>query len=467
MSAVDDLARDLRNQVDEELASIETNDSGPKSFAARIEAWFSGLDANGKLFFTAGFPIIFVLALGGVALFGLWEASGVNGDPAVAAALRNASWSVIGVGAALVGMIALGARVITNDIIMTTKELASAMDRISHGDTEFEIPAKERVDEYGDMARALEIMRRGTRKLLQMTAREQILQERKQRLRDEQLEKMRELADHFDRTVGEVVVSVGAAANQLHSTATQMSDTASVSSSQADEVFEAVSEAATGAAAAAAASDEFAMSIGEISRQAASSSELASRAGEIAEQADGTIGGLASAAEQIGEIVGLISTIAKRTNLLALNASIEAARGGEAGRGFAVVASEVKELAAQTSRATEDVAAQIRAIQDSSKASVEALRTVNTQIAELGATSISIATAVDQQSIAGRELAQSIDRASTSTEMVNNHVRKVRDASMSTGAAASQVLGSASELQQQAQALRSEVDQFLSHIRND
>ena len=460
MSSVDDLARDLRQHVDNELVQ---SDHGPET--GKVEGWFSRLDSDKKLFVTTGFPILFILALGGTALFGMWQASSINGDPAVASALRTASWSVIGVAAAMVGMIALGARVLTNDIVVTVRQLAAVMERISRGETEFVIPSRQRTDEYGDMARSLEIMRRGTRRLLKLTADEQKAHERKARLREEQKEKMLMLADRFDRTVGEVVVSVGAAANQLHSTATQMSTSANTSSAQADEVFEAVSEAATGAAAAAAASDEFAMSIGEISRQAASSSELASRAGQIAEEADGTISGLASAAEQIGEIVGLISTIAKRTNLLALNASIEAARGGEAGRGFAVVASEVKELAAQTSRATEDVAAQIRAIQDSSKASVEALRTVNAQIAELGATSISIATAVDQQSIAGRELAQSIDRASNSTELVNSHVRKVRDASMTTGAAASQVLGSASELQDQAHALRSQVDEFLAHIR--
>ncbi|WJY19233.1 methyl-accepting chemotaxis protein [Alteriqipengyuania flavescens] len=459
MSSIDDLARDLRQHVDNELVQ---SDHDPET--GKVEGWFSRLDSDKKLFVTTGFPILFILALGGTALFGMWQASSINGDPAVASALRTASWSVIGVAAAMVGMIALGGRVLTNDIVVTVRQLAAVMERISRGETEFEIPSRERTDEYGDMARSLEIMRRGTRRLLKLAADEKA-HERKARLREEQKEKMLMLADRFDRTVGEVVVSVGAAANQLHSTATQMSTSANTSSAQADEVFEAVSEAATGAAAAAAASDEFAMSIGEISRQAASSSELASRAGQIAEEADGTIGGLATAAEQIGEIVGLISTIAKRTNLLALNASIEAARGGEAGRGFAVVASEVKELAAQTSRATEDVAAQIRAIQDSSKASVEALRTVNAQIAELGATSISIATAVDQQSIAGRELAQSIDRASNSTELVNSHVRKVRDASMTTGAAASQVLGSASELQDQAHALRSQVDEFLAHIR--
>lgn len=456
MSAVDDLARDIREQVAADMAGETAAPKVRDGFGSRVEHWFSHLSSDAKVTLNTAVPLLAVTAITGLAIFGLSGTGAWKLQLAIAA---------IGLVFCVVLMWTMS--MIGRDIVATVRGLNDAMQRISKGDTEFEVPFRNRVDEYGEMANVLEIMRRGTNRLLRLTADEKRQQGEKHRLRHKQMEKMRTLADRFDRTIGEVVVGVSTSANQLHTTASEMSASAAASTSQADEVFQAVSEAAIGASAAAAASDEFAMSIGEISRQASSSSELARRAGEIAEEADGTISGLVSAADQIGEIVHLISTIAKRTNLLALNASIEAARGGEAGRGFAVVASEVKELAAQTSRATEDVAAQIKAIQQSSTASVEALRTVNTQIGELGTTSISIATAVDQQSIAGRELAQSIDRASTSTDLVNTHVGKVREASLATGAAASQVLGSASELQGQAQMLRSQVDEFLAHIRQD
>jgi methyl-accepting chemotaxis protein len=182
-------------------------------------------------------------------------------------------------------------------------------------------------------------------------------------------------------------------------------------------------------------------------------------------EADETISALAASAEEVGQIVELIQTIAQRTNLLALNASIEAARGGEAGRGFAVVASEVKELAMQTSRATEKVAEQIRAMQSTTGASVKALRAIAGQVQDLESTAVSIATAVDQQSVAGRDLAQSIDLAARGTEKVSAHIEDVRQLSLSTGAAASQVLLSANELEAQASHLGDQVRGFLRTVR--
>jgi methyl-accepting chemotaxis protein len=167
----------------------------------------------------------------------------------------------------------------------------------------------------------------------------------------------------------------------------------------------------------------------------------------------------------VGKIVELISTIAQRTNLLALNASIEAARGGEAGRGFAVVATEVKELATQTGKATEQVAGQIRAMQDTTTASVTALRDIAQQIKQLETTAVSIAAAVDQQSVAGQDLARSIDLAARSAEDVTSNIDQVRETSLATGSAASQVLTSSTELEKQATYLKSKASEFIVHVR--
>ncbi|WP_296722101.1 methyl-accepting chemotaxis protein [Erythrobacter sp.] len=379
---------------------------------------------------------------------------------------------------ALIGAVVLllGLAYLSRDFSSKIGEITAGMNQLASGDRHFTISGGERKDEIGQMVRALELFQRAnkwmedrSRERSEKVEQELQLQQERERERIEadarKAAMLEDVALQFERTVGEVVGGVAAASSQLHTTATRMASSAEEASRRTGDVAASMEEANAGATAAAAASDEFALSISEISRQAASSSELARLATEATGEADETISALAASAEEVGQIVELIQTIAQRTNLLALNASIEAARGGEAGRGFAVVASEVKELAMQTSRATEKVADQVRAMQSTTGASVKALRSIAGQVKELESTAVSIATAVDQQSVAGRDLAQSIDLAARSTENVAGHIEDVRKLSLSTGAAASQVLSSANELEAQATHLSEQVRGFLSRVR--
>jgi methyl-accepting chemotaxis protein len=384
---------------------------------------------------------------------------------------------ILGVLAAVgAAVLLLGLAYLSRDFARKINEITDGMTRLADGDRNFDIAGAERQDEIGAMIRALDLFKRASKRL-EMWARErsekaeqelQLQQERERERREAEARKaalLDEVARQFERTVGDVVSGVAAASSQLHTTASRMATSAEEASRRTGEVATSMEEANAGATAAAAASDEFALSISEISRQAASSSELARLATVATGEADETISALAASAEEVGQIVELIQTIAQRTNLLALNASIEAARGGEAGRGFAVVASEVKELAMQTSRATEKVADQIRAMQSTTGASVKALRAIAGQVKDLESTAVSIATAVDQQSVAGRDLAQSIDLAARGTEKVSGHIEDVRQLSLSTGAAASQVLSSANELEAQAAHLGDQVRGFLQTVR--
>ncbi|MEM6908957.1 MAG: methyl-accepting chemotaxis protein [Pseudomonadota bacterium] len=385
--------------------------------------------------------------------------------------------TIVSVLAVLAGLILLiGLHYLSRDFSRKITEVTSGMTRLAKGDRDFQIDGRERQDEIGEMLRALNLFKRANRQL-EVWARERAeradeeVRQQQERAREREENESRkasllnEVAKQFERTVGEVVDRVAAASSELQTTATRMASTAEETSESTSSLVKNMQEANTGATSAAAASDEFALSIGEISRQASSSSELARLATDATVEADTTISALSDSAEQVGQIVELIQTIAQRTNLLALNASIEAARGGEAGRGFAVVAAEVKELAMQTSRATDQVGEQIRAMQDTTGASVSALRAIAGQVKELENTAVSIASAVDQQSVAGQNLAHSIDLAARGTEQVSGHIEDVRSLSLSTGAAASQVLTSANELDQQASHLSEQVRTFLSRVR--
>ncbi|MBO6609285.1 MAG: methyl-accepting chemotaxis protein [Altererythrobacter sp.] len=373
---------------------------------------------------------------------------------------------VIGLAAAVM---AYGLRYLSNDFAKKVSEVTSGMTKLANGDSNFEIEGIERRDEIGEMLRALALFKRANVRL-QKWAKERADRAKadaaeQERIQEEKAQVLRDFAAQFERSVGDIVGGVAAASSQLQITATDMAKSAEESTHQTSLVSKSMEEANAGATAAAAASDEFAMSIGEISRQAASSAELAREASSTASDADNTISELAASAQEVGQIVELIQTIAQRTNLLALNASIEAARGGEAGRGFAVVASEVKELAMQTSRATEKIADQIKSMQDTTGASVTALRSIASQVDQLENTAVAIASAVDQQSVAGQDLARSIELAAQATDAVSSHIDDVRELSLSTGAAASQVLGSANNLEEQSRMLNSQVETFLSKVR--
>ncbi len=392
----------------------------------------------------------------------------------------NYFWAMIAIvsGLALLALLVLlaGSRYLSRHFSSKISEITNGMNALAGGDRDFEVSGHGRKDEIGEMANALELFKRANRKM-EVWAQERAeraeehirMQEERDRTRQEDEARksklLEDVARQFESTIGDVVSGVAAASSQLQTTATKMAATAEQSSERTREVSQSMNEANSGATAAAAATDEFALSISEISRQAASSSDLARLATDATVEADATISELSNSAEEVGQIVELIQSIAQRTNLLALNASIEAARGGEAGRGFAVVASEVKELAMQTSRATEQISDQIRDMQDTTGASVNALRSIAGQVRELETTAVSIASAVDQQSVAGQDLARSIDIAARGTDRVSGHVEDVRELSLSTGAAATQVLTSATELEEQATTLSNQVDEFLRQVR--
>lgn len=375
-----------------------------------------------------------------------------------------------------IGASIFGARRIAASVSSKINKLTQAMESIVAGDTSTEIPARECSDEIGAMARALEVFRRSSFQLGELTQsraseveeqlnRQKALAEEMRKMKQEKSHLLESLADGFEVSVGELITSVSAASEQLKGTSAQMVKVADGSNGQADSASAAMKNASANVTAAAAATDEFALSINEISQQATASASLARDATALVASANTRMDGLSSAAEEVGEIAGLIQTIAQRTNLLALNASIEAARGGEAGRGFAVVASEVKELAMQTSAATSSVAEKITAMQDSTRSSAKDLNSIYDQIGELEKVAVVIATAVDQQSVSGEELARNIDTVAEGSRQVSELLVALREASEETGGAAGDVVASANALGTHATDLREKAGRFIADVR--
>ena len=217
-------------------------------------------------------------------------------------------------------------------------------------------------------------------------------------------------------------------------------------------------------AAVSSATEELANSILEISRQISAAADIASDAARDARAADTIADALQTGAAKIGEVIGLIRDIAEQTNLLALNATIEAARAGEAGKGFAVVANEVKNLASQTSRATDEITGQMGNLQDATEQAVAAFGRIGKRIGDIDTTSASLSAAVNQQQAATSEIASNIERASNGTSEVSGNIDEIRASTDQAGQAAENVLVACESVTGVALDLRQEVEEFLSSV---
>ncbi|WP_407166961.1 methyl-accepting chemotaxis protein [Bradyrhizobium sp. ORS 111] len=340
--------------------------------------------------------------------------------------------------------------------------LGARMRDIADGKLDGEIPGVSRSDEVGAMAATVQIFKDNAVKIRDLEQAEAASQARAAADRRSTMEN---IADDFERSVNGIVRSVASAAAGMQTTAQSMTATASDASARAATVGAASDSASNNVGTVAAAAEELSSSVAEIARQVARSSEVASQAVADAERTNATVQALSTGAEKIGEVVKLIHSIAAQTNLLALNATIEAARAGESGRGFAVVASEVKALANQTAKATEEISAQVAAMQASTGEAVTSIGGITATIAQMSEITVSISAAIDQQGDATREIARNIQQVAAGSSEISAHIGGVTTAAAATGTAASDVLSNARELDTQSGMLRNAVDEFLQKVR--
>jgi methyl-accepting chemotaxis protein len=356
------------------------------------------------------------------------------------------------------GLFHLLGRTIVNPI----NAMTAAMRKIAEGDTSIAIPALERGDEVGAMAQSVKVFKDNMIDAGRMRGEQDAM--KAQADTDKKL-LMGKMADEFERGVRASLDSLAGAASDMQTTSRSMSSTASEASQQATSVAAVAEQASANVQTVAAATEELSSSVSEIGRQVTQSTEIAGQAVAEANRTNVTVQGLSAAAQKIGDVVKLISDIASQTNLLALNATIEAARAGEAGRGFAVVANEVKSLASQTAKATDEISAQVSAMQGATTEAVQAIEGIGRTIGAINEIASAISVAVEQQGSATSEIARNVQEAAIGTGQVSSNIAAVNHAAEKTGSASNGVLASAEQLSTQALTLRADVDRFLANIR--
>jgi methyl-accepting chemotaxis protein len=275
---------------------------------------------------------------------------------------------------------------------------------------------------------------------------------------------MRQVAGSFETTVAGIMEHVAGATGEMQATARDLAGFAERTGAQTGSVRDSSESTSENVAAVAAAVEELVSSVTEVGRQVGEAGRIVAQAVDEAEHTSVTMQNLAEAATKIGEVVKLINDIASQTNLLALNATIEAARAGEAGKGFAVVASEVKSLANQTARATEDIHAQITAIQTETGKAVGAIRDIARTIGTISDITGAVAAAAEEQTAATSEISRSIHEAARHSQEVSHTIGDAAGTAGETRDAADRALTAATRLAEDGGELRQAVTRFLGAL---
>jgi methyl-accepting chemotaxis protein len=372
-------------------------------------------------------------------------------------AFWNKTMAAAGAAAILVFVTLLG--ILSNRrFVLPLVQLTQVIDGVARGKFDISVPSTKRRDEIGLMAQSIETLR-------QSGLDAQVFAEKSLIEKDAATNALRmDLAGRFKTEVEGSLLAFGhtAEAVRLNSEksaglAQSMSDRTSIASQEVTELAEHVNSIAASA-------EELAAAIASVSRQAEEASAITVAAASETRIASSRVAGLSEISGRIDDFVGLIKTVADQTNLLALNATIEAARAGEAGRGFAVVAAEVKNLAQQTTQATDQIAKQTSEMRAAIGGSIEAIGNIADIVPEIERASVEIAAAMVQQRMTTDEMSQNVLAVSIRASSVQMATNKFLEEAVQTSRAADEMVSSAKELGQQRERIGAKTAEFVGQI---
>lgn len=341
------------------------------------------------------------------------------------------------------------------------KKMAETTEALRNRQWDVEVEGTDRGDEIGIMAKSLDTLRLSGAEADRLKSE----QERENAMKLQRSQRIEALVNSFEGEIEQLMKDLSTVANDMQTTSVTLGQVAQETNEQTSSATTMAERAGANVQNVASATEELTISINEISKQLQDANRSSSKAEETVNEAVGYIKNLESSADQISDIISLITNIAEQTNLLALNATIESARAGEAGKGFSVVANEVKSLATETAKATEEISEKIQTLQSETVVATSTIARIADMVRAMNEASTVVAATMEEQSVATQDIARNITEVAQGTAEVSNNLVSVNDNTRETERAASSVRSVAQRLKEQSERLEKGVSSFIEGIR--